>query len=127
MNNSEIIIAIIIHIVFPLAGFVAFVLLTKKMKNQKVEKRPTIDLFFIFVNYGGLLFVILTELFWQWSGMASLGLFYLVLAAPIIMGIIAYRNFKNKGLSKYHDTIYKLGLSYCILIPILVFGIRSFL
>jgi len=127
MNDSGIIIAVLIHIVLPIAGFIPFVLITKKMKKQEVEKRPTIDLFFIFVNYGALLFIILTELFWKWSGMASLGLFYLVLVAPIIMGIIAYRNYKNRKISEYHNVIYKLGLSYCVLVPILVFTIRRFL
>ena len=80
----------------------------------------TVDLFFIFSTYGGLLMVTLTALFWKWSGMASLGTFYLILGAPIVMGIIGYRNHKNKELSKYHMLTYKTGLLYFLIAPLIL-------
>jgi hypothetical protein len=120
------IIAILIHIIFPIAGILIFTSLNKKMKNEKVDKPPRIDLALIILNYGVLLYILTTELFWGWSAIASLITFYLILVVPIIMGIIGYRNYKNRKRSKYHNWIYKLGLFYCILIAISVVAIRGF-
>lgn len=96
------------------------------MKNEKVEKPPTIDLVLLITNYLVLLYILLTELFWGWSAIASLITFYLTLVAPIIMLIIAYKNYKNRKRSIYHNWIYKLGLLYCVLIAILVLVVRGF-
>jgi len=65
------------------------------MKKDNIQNKPEVELFMIFATYGGLLLVILTELFWKWSGMASLGTFYLILGAPIVMGLIFYRHNKT--------------------------------
>ena len=75
----------------------------------------------IFANYGGLLIVVLTGLFWYASGMATLGVFYLILIAPIIMGAIAYRNRHAKTFSKYHKWTYILGLAYAVIVPVISF------
>ena len=92
MVTKEIIIALTIHFVIPLIGLLYFLKLTREMKRKNIQKRPTVELFVIFVTYGGLLLLLLTGLFWYWSGMASLGTFYLIFIAPIVMGIIAYRH-----------------------------------
>ncbi len=54
-----------------------------------------------------------------WSGMASLGTFYLILAAPIIMGIIAYRHRETRTISKYHNWTYLSGLFYFAIAPVI--------
>ena len=117
MKIIEIIIAIIIHLAIPLTGLLLFLRIVRKMKNQDVTDPPTIDLFLAFATYGGLLLVVLTTLFWKWSGMASLGSFYLILGAPVVMGIIAYRNYKKKEFSTYHLWAYKAGLLYYAIAP----------
>jgi len=89
------------------------------MKIKNIHNRPTIELFIIFATYGGLVLVILTELFWQWSGMASLGTFYLILAAPIVMGVIVYRNWHIRTISKYHSWVNILGLTYVVIVPVI--------
>ena len=118
MTISETIIAVIIHLAIPLTGLLVYIGMVRKMKNEKISTPPIIDLFLAFATYGGLLLVILTTLFWKWSGMASLGSFYLILVAPIIMGIISYKNYKNKKLSIYHLWVYKTGLSYFLIAPL---------
>ena len=126
MNNIEASIAVIIHILFPLVGFFIFASLTKKMKNEDVEKPPKIDLVLLITNYLVLLYILLTELFWGWSAIASLTTFYHTLVAPILMLIIAYKNYKIRKRSIYHHWIYKFGLLYCVLIAIFLLGVRSF-
>jgi hypothetical protein len=122
MTTIEIITAIIIHLIIPIVGLLLYILLIRKIKMEKINNPPNVDFFLIFATYGGLLLVMLTTIFWKWSGMASLGTFYLIIGGPIVMGIIAYRNYRNKGLSKYHMLAYKAGLFYFLITP-LTFGI----
>ena len=88
------------------------------MHRENIINAPTIELFTIFATYGGLLLVTLTTFFWQWSGLASLGTFYLILAAPIVMAIIAIRQRRTKLNSKYHNWTYKSALLYFAFAPV---------
>ncbi len=125
MTAKEIIIALTIHLILPLTGLLYFLHLKKRMKIENTPNAPTLDLFILFSTYGGLLLVALTSLFWQWSGMASLGAFYLFFAAPIVLGIIAYRQRQTKSISKYHRWTYLSGLLYFAIAPV-TFGILFF-
>jgi len=116
---KENIIFLIIYLIIPLIGLLFFLKLERQMKIKNIHNRPTIELFIIFATYGGLVLVILTELFWQWSGMASLGTFYLILAAPIVMGVIVYRNWHIRTISKYHSWVNILGLTYVVIVPVI--------
>ena len=126
MTSTEIVMAVAIHLVIPLTGLLIYLRLIRKIKREKVEKPPAIDLFLTFATYAGLLLVTLTTLFWKWSGIASLGSFYLILGSPIVMGIIVYRNYKNKQLSQYHLWMYKTGLLYFIIAPLTLLTLIAF-
>lgn len=125
MIEQEIFTAIIIHLVLPVTGLLFYLGLIRKMKREKVESPPTIDLFLIFATYGGLLLVALTTFFWKWSGMASLGTFYLILGAPLVMSILTYKNYKNRKLSKYHRWTYMSGLFYFLITPLTLMTIMA--
>ena len=120
MTLKEIIIALTIHLFIPLAGFLYFLQLKNRMKNESIQDAPTAELFIIFATYGGILLVTLTTIFWKWSGLASLGTFYLIIIAPIIMGLIAYKNKQTKEKSRYHNWTYKSGLLYFAIAPITI-------
>lgn len=62
--------------------------------------------------------VILTSLFLRWSGMASLGAFYLLLLSPIVTGIMTINLYLKRDLSRFHKVIYFTSLGYLILISI---------
>ena len=119
MTYKEIIIALTIHLFIPLFGLLYFLQLKNRMKNENIQNAPTAELFIIFATYGGMFLVALTTLFWKWSGLASLGTFYLILVAPIVMGLIAYRNIKTKENSKYHNWTYKSALLYFAIAPLI--------
>jgi len=119
MTTIEIIIALTIHFIIPLAGLIYFLRLRKQMKKENLENAPIIELFIIFVTYGGVILVVLTGLFWYWSGIASLGTFYLILGAPIVMGVIAYHNRHTKRISKYHKWTHILGVVYAVIVPVI--------
>jgi len=117
MTVVEILIAIYIHLVVPLAGLILYRRLVRKMRTENVPQPPVAGMFLVFVNYGGLLMIILTSFFWYWSGMASLGMVHLLLVAPFVMGVIAYRNYNRKHLSRYHDAMFKAGALYFVVLP----------
>jgi len=120
MTIIETITGIIINLIIPMAGLLTYIGIIRKIKKERINNPPIIDLFLIFATYGGFLLVILTDLFWEWSAMASLGAFYLFIGGPIVMGIIAYRNYKIRHISQHHKWSYLCGLIYCIMIPIIV-------
>ena len=47
--------------------------------------------------------IVLTLLFWYWSGMALIGLLYLVFVAPIVMIVFAWTLYSQRRLSRYHS------------------------
>ncbi len=114
----KILIGLFIHLFVPVFGIVFFVKLSKRMFKEKIEKAPVIELFLVFATYGGFLLVLLTSLFWQWSGMASIGTAYLIIIAPFVMGVIAFRQRKLSYLSKYHHYTYISSLLYYIIMPL---------
>ncbi len=121
MTNKEVLIAIIIHLLIPVIGVIIFLHVKKKMEVIKIENPPLIEIFVIFATYGGLLLVLLTSFFWQWSAMASLGAFYLLIGAPILMAVILYRLKKTKSLSTFHRMAFLSALLYFGIMPLVIF------
>ena len=117
----ELVRAMLVNLVVPLAGLIIFFWLRDQMREQKIERPPIVPLFIIFATYGGLLMVVLTVLLWRGSGMASLGLAYLVLLAPIVMTILAVTLYRQRRLSQYHfGSFIASGIYPCIVIPTVV-------
>ena len=120
---KEVLSAIVIHIIIPCAGLLIYWTLCKRIKKEQIPNPPTKELFLIFATYGGLLLVLLTSLFWMWSGAASLGTFYLVLAAPILMAIIAIKTRNKRYISKYHKWTFLMSILYFGIAPLTLAGL----
>ena len=112
MSWIEIVTALGIHVMVPLIGIYFFIRLIRKIEQSEIPDPPYISMFMIFATYGGFLIVVLTTLFWKWSGMASIGYAYLILIAPFLMGYIAISNFKKKEVSIYHEWAYRAGMFF---------------
>jgi fatty acid desaturase len=117
MTIKEIIVAVIIHLIIPTIGIFLFLKLIAKMKSDNIIHPPILEFFIIFATYGGLLLVMLTSIFWKWSGLASLGTFYLILGAPILLGFIAFQQFKKRKISKYHNWAFQTSILYYVIAP----------
>lgn len=129
MSLSEIIIAIAIHLLVPLLGIVAFLLLCHRMKRAQIPSPPFFPYFILFGTLGGWLLVLLTALFWQWSGMASIGVFSRVLAAPVLTALLALSLRSYRTLSTYHYIAYTTSIGYTSLIFVTILcwiGIQLF-
>lgn len=121
MTTKEIIAALVIHLFIPLIGIVCYLILKRQMKNEKILDAPNTALLVLFATYGSLLIVLLTSYLWYWSGMASLGVFYLIFIAPLVMGIIAEKYRKIKDFSSFHKWTYNSALLYFIIAPAIFF------
>ena len=119
----EVVTSTLIHLVLPLVGLKIYLWLCQRMKGEGVVSPPILAYFILFFTYGGLIQLILTTLFWYWSGMASLGAAYLLFIAPLILLITAFLLFHKKVLSRFHYLAYIASMSYVTLISIVWIGI----
>jgi hypothetical protein len=110
----EVVTSTLIYLVFPLVGLKCYLWLCQRMKDNGVASPPIWAYFILFFTYGGLIQIILTKLFWVWSGLATLGLAYLLFIAPFFLFITAILLFPNRKISRLHQMAYITSLSYLI-------------
>src|SRR4051794_40238202 len=96
-------VGLLINLAIPLAGLVAYTWLWKRMD---VEDPNPVVVFLLFAHYGGWLVVILTIFFWYWSGLATLGLWYLATIGTIVTLILTVITFKERRRGKYHLAVF---------------------
>jgi hypothetical protein len=116
--------AVIIHIIVPIVGIVLFRWLKTQMYQTQQLVVSDLELALVLISYGGWVMVVLTKLFWYWSGAASLSLFYLLFIAPIIMLYLAWRLFRRRNQSSIH-TGYFVACAGYILVPVSALIIRT--
>ena len=109
-----------VNILVPLMGVSAYLLLCRKMLRSGIEMPPIFSYFILFAIYGAWLVLVLTGLFWIWSGMASLGIFALFLCAPFATVVLTLFLRKRRTLSAYHRVGFSLSLFYTVVIPVLI-------
>jgi hypothetical protein len=115
--------ATLIYFVIPASGLCLYSRLRNRMLTAGIPDPPIIPFFILFATYGGWLLVILTSLFVGWSGMATLGVAYLMFIAPVVMLTLTIRLYKRRNLSGFHFSAFVASAVY-ILFPIgvLIFG-----
>ncbi len=118
MTSLEIISVATIYLLLPICGLIGFLHLCEKMKREKIAHSPVEELFGIFWIYGTLVIVFLSVLFWGWSGVALLGMIFLVFVAPLLMAWISIRLRKKKGISKYHLFVLNAAMLYFVVLPV---------
>jgi len=86
MTTVEIITIITLYLIIPFIGLLSFILLSQKIKRENIVNPPRFQLLLIFATYGVLLLIILIELVSLWSGLASLGVLYLIIGGAYFDG-----------------------------------------
>ena len=119
MNTTEIVTAVLIHIVVPFAGLAWYVILCQRLRRQGASPGFLQQLFLIFFCWGGLLLLVLTALFWQWSGMATLGAGFLYLIAPFLLAAIAFSLRSVESPSVAQRIAFRACLSYYLALILL--------
>jgi hypothetical protein len=104
-------------------GLVAFWILVRRMKSASIPSPPLIPYFVLFATVGGLLLILLTSYFWYWSGMASLGIIYLVLVAPFLTAFLAWTLRHQRVLSLFHQCAFIANIAYtCLTLAFVVWA-----
>jgi hypothetical protein len=101
-----------IYIVVPLLGLLAFVLLLRLMRRRNLSDPPAAAFFLLFFTLGGWLEVLLTAWLWEWSGMASLGVLYLLIIAPVLTAWVSWKLRTQRLLSGFHQWAFILNGTY---------------
>src|SRR5688572_22754831 len=112
MTVSELATAVAIHLLVPFFGAIAFLLLCRRMFRANVPSPPYFSWFVLFGIFGGWLLVVLTALFWEWSGMASIGVFALALVAPFVTTALAWSLGPRRALSRFHRSAFAASVTY---------------
>ena len=112
MKGPEVAAAVLIHLAVPLAGVAWYVSLWKRLRGQGASAVFLHQLLLIFFCWGGLLLVVLTALFGQWSGLASAGAAFLITLAPLSLAIVAVSLFRSEQRSPAQRTALRACLSY---------------
>ena len=122
MPLSKVITAVAIHLLVPLLGVVAFLLLCLRMSRAKISSPPYFSWFVLFGTFGGWLLVVLTALFWEWPGMASIGVFGSVLVAPFVTAALALSLRTRRALSRFHRGAFAASVGYSGLMFVTALG-----
>jgi len=107
-----------IYILMPIIGLLAFWALIRKMRSEGVVSPPEIPFFILFFTFGGWLQVLLTAWLWEWSGLASMGMLYLIFIAPVITAVMSWRLRSTLGLSAFHRWAFFVNGAYTCAIVI---------
>ena len=85
-----------------------------------VVSPPIIPYVILFFTLGGWLTVLLTVCFWEWSGLASLGMLYLILVAPLLTAFMSWHLRLERRLSRFHAWAFYLSMASTFLVVIAV-------
>ena len=77
----------------------------RKMSAARIDSPPTVPFFVLFFTLGGWVLVLLTAWLWEWSGLASLGMIYLLLVAPVLTGVMPWKLRSQRTLSTRAPTL----------------------
>jgi hypothetical protein len=113
---------ILINVGVPAAGFLLYESLCRRIDRSGIEKPPKAALFILFSVFGGWLLIILTLLFWYWSGMATLGFFGLLFVAPLVIGPMSFYLYQRRAYSKFHSAAFIASVVYiCFIVAVLAY------
>lgn len=117
---------ICINLIAFLLGVSYYSYLVIQMRRKLIEQKPILSLLIVFATYGCALLLLLSTFFWQWSGMSSIGAFYLIFIAPIIMLFVLIGIIKKRKLSIYHQLTFLLSFIYLLVVILSAIYIRIF-
>jgi hypothetical protein len=100
-------------------GLFSYFIFIGKVIPKQDKGSFKINSFIAFASLGSQLLIALTVLFWEWSGLASLGFAFSFLIAPIFMGFILHTSFQQRQ-DKAYEILFKLSLSFFVAIPVII-------
>lgn len=114
-----IIIPILIYIVVPIIWLILFFSTSRTLKPPEKKELFTLKLLTVFGCHCGLTILLLTTLFWKWSGIVSLLTAFLILLAPILMAFIAFDSYKMRK-SRAENKLCVWSISYFVFLAFII-------
>jgi hypothetical protein len=71
------------------------------------------------LTYGGYFLILASTLSRTWSALASLITLYLVVVAPILMGVVAYKSRRARLVSTPYGLVFYAAAGYFMMLPLL--------
>jgi hypothetical protein len=123
MLDGEQLMSIAVFFLLPLGGLLWFVRICKAMRRDRLQDPPERTLFFLLVSYGGLLQMFLAQVIWRDMdfGLATLGAFYLVFVAPVLMICFAINLKKRRHEAPVLRVMFNASWLYFITAPLMIF------
>ncbi len=112
---------LIMYALIPLTALIIFLLLIRKIKNEKIEKPPVLSLFILILHYSILLLVTATAISRNWHDFTTVGSFYLMSVSLIAVGIVTYRSIGRWRENKYRLLVLRLGILYFVIFCSILF------
>jgi hypothetical protein len=78
-----------------------------------------VALWCLVLTYGGFFLILASTLARTWSAVASLITFYLLLVAPILMGVVAYKSYRVRLISAPYRLVFYAAAGYFMALPLL--------
>jgi hypothetical protein len=119
MIPSWLISLILVCVVIPLVGVVFYAWLCRTMTKRDIPEPPYITYFFLFVHAGIWFLLFFTAFLWGWSGMSSIGLFYLMFISPFPAGAFAFVLHGVRKDSAFHRWAFRISAGYAVIIAVL--------
>lgn len=113
----------IIYVCVPIAGVLVYLVICQRLYAAGASWLFLGQLFFLFFCYGGTLLVLLTILFWEWSGAATLGAAFLVFVAPIGLLPVMGDLWRRRESSRAHLIAFRACVGYYLLLAAAIGGL----
>jgi hypothetical protein len=78
-----------------------------------------VALWCLVLTYGGFFLILASTLTRTWSAVASLITFYLLLVAPILMGVVAHKSRRARLVSTPYRLVFYAAAGYFMALPLL--------
>jgi len=120
MISRWIVSLILIFLVIPLVGVALYAWLCRTMTKRNIPEPPYVSYFFLFAHAGIWFLLLLTTALWGWSGMSSIGLFYLLLVSPFPPIAFAFILHGDRCNSAFHRWAFRCSAGYALAMVVLV-------
>src|SRR2546430_1401575 len=107
---------ILVFVLIPLVGVALYVWLCRTMSKRDIPEPPYISYFVLFAHGGIWFLLLLTGALWGWSGMSSIGLFYLLFISPFPAAASAFILYGVRRDSAFHRWAFRLSAGYTLAI-----------
>ena len=114
MIPSWIVSLIVLFLIIPMIGIAFYVWLCAIMSKRDIPEPPYLIYFVLFAHGGVWLLLLLTSWLNGWSGMSSLGAFYLMFISPLVAGACVFALWDMRRDSPFHKWAFRFSAAYVL-------------